>query len=120
MAKVCINEGCDNPRWGKGFCKFHQYLRNDKTVKPKKKQKSFRVISESLEAKLKVYRPLRDKYMREHPECEICNNPSQDLHHKAGRGKFLSDVTTFMAVCRRCHNYIHENPKKSRESLYLL
>ncbi len=36
MAKTCNVEDCDNPRWGKGYCKHHQYLRTDKKPKPLK------------------------------------------------------------------------------------
>jgi len=30
MPKVCAINGCNNPVFGKGFCKKHQYLRTDK------------------------------------------------------------------------------------------
>lgn len=119
MAKSCKKEGCNNPRFGKGYCKFHQYLRQDFNKK-KAPRKRISPISDKLKDELKSYRIVRDRYMYEHPNCEICMNPSQDLHHKKGRGKHLSDIKYFMAVCRICHIFIHENPKKSRESLYLL
>ena len=32
--KTCKANGCVNPVWGKGLCKFHQWMRTDK--KPKK------------------------------------------------------------------------------------
>ena len=119
MAKFCLEDGCNNPRFGKGFCKWHQHRRTDLKTK-QQPQKRINPISDKLTYKLSAYRPLRDAYMKDNPDCEICGKPSNDLHHKAGRGKFLCDVTTFMAVCRKCHNFIHENPKKSRDSLYLL
>jgi len=119
MAKICQKEGCNNPRFGKGYCKFHQYMRVDlKQKKVVKKQIS--PISDKLKEELKTYRIVRDIYIKENPNCEICNSLSQDLHHKKGRGKNLSNVEYFMSVCRKCHIFIHENPKKSRESLYLL
>jgi hypothetical protein len=34
MAKTCNAEGCYRPRWGGGFCSYHQRLMEDK--KPKK------------------------------------------------------------------------------------
>ena len=43
-----------------------------------------------------------------------------DIHHKAGRGRFYLDVSTFMAVCRECHDYIHKWPKESREKGWLI
>jgi len=33
-----------------------------------------------------------------------------ERNHKAGRGRFMLDETTFLAVCRICHNQIEENP----------
>lgn len=119
MAKTCIKEGCNNPRFGKGYCKNHQYLRTDLKEK-KAPRKRIKPISESLSLKLKEYRIVRDIFMKDNPNCECCGMPSQDLHHKKGRGKNLSELKYFMSVCRKCHNYIHENPKRSRELLYLL
>lgn len=73
-------------------------------------------ISDKLAKKHREYRPLRDKYMK----FKGCNKPSNDLHHKARRGKNLCNVETFMAVCRTCHNWIEDNPTKSRELGYLI
>ena len=119
MAKSCLEDGCNNPRFGKGYCRNHQYKRTDKETKSLVRKK-ISPISNGLAEKLKLYRAVRDKYMAQHLNCEICDKPSNDLHHKAGRGKNLCNVITFMAVCRNCHIFIHNNPKKSRELLYLL
>ncbi len=35
-------------------------------------------------------------------------------------GERLLDVDYFMAVCRDCHQYIHNNPKESREKGWLI
>lgn len=37
MAKTCQYQGCHYPVWGKGYCKFHQYLRTDLKRKPVKR-----------------------------------------------------------------------------------
>lgn len=37
-SKPCTVEGCENPRFAKGFCKSHQKLRTDKKPKSIKKQ----------------------------------------------------------------------------------
>lgn len=67
--------------------------------------------------------------------CEKCKKnvgiENLDLHHKAGRTgssinqygemeRNLTNKATFMAVCRTCHNWIHENPKESREMGWLI
>lgn len=121
MPKICNKEGCTNNVFGKGYCSWHQYMRTDKKPLKKKKNKSFRNMSVKREGEYKIYRPLRDKYMKEHPICERCNNaPSNDLHHKAGKiGKMLYDILHFSALCRNCHNWVHDNPKEANEEGWL-
>ena len=121
MAKECNKDDCTNPIFGKGFCKWHQFLREDKK-KPKKKVFTIKPISDKMAAKYKEYRSVRDIHMAENPICEFkgCTKVSQDLHHKAGRGKFMCDKNTFMAICRKHHTWIHEHPKESRELGYLI
>ena len=91
------------------------------TVKNNKRYK-IKPISNKMAEKLKEYRPLRDKYMKENPTCEVlgCYKESQDLHHKARRGANLCNVETFMAVCRTCHISIEENPIESKKLGYLM
>lgn len=47
--------------------------------------------------------------------CECCRLFScEDVHHKQGRfGKLLLDESKWMAVCRKCHDWIHDNPKEA-------
>lgn len=60
--------------------------------------------------------------MKDHPVCEVCGlEPSVDLHHKKGRsGDLLFDTKFFMAVSRKCHDRIHQNPKWAKESGFLI
>ena len=118
MPKLCNAEGCYNPRWGKGFCGWHQHLRTDK------KEKAISPLSEKKAQELAMYRPRRDKYLKENTICEVkeCSKPSTHINHKNGRiGAMLYDVYFFMAVCNYCHpSKIHENPEWSRENGYLI
>jgi 5-methylcytosine-specific restriction endonuclease McrA len=68
----------------------------------------------------KIYKVARELYLNKHPNCEVCGNVAMDIHHKAKRGKNLSNMETFMAVCRICHNRIHDNPAWARENNYLI
>jgi hypothetical protein len=67
--------------------------------------------------------------------CERCEGligiDCLDLHHKAGRSgssenengemeRNLTNKKNFMAVCRKCHDWIHRNPKISRENNWLI
>lgn len=98
-----------------------------KRKKPLKAKQGFKVKRKRLNpySKSKVkereqYRAARLFYLNKHPNCEICQRPADDIHHKRGRGKFLCDTSTFMATCRFCHNRIHDNPGWARENGYLI
>jgi hypothetical protein len=115
MPKTCTYGNCNNPAWSKGRCKYHPMKR--KRIETKKPIKA---ISSKQVKLLAEYRKVRDPYMRNHPKCEVdgCQNKSTELHHKKGRGEFLSDVRYFMAVCRGCHKKITENPTWAYENGY--
>lgn len=43
--------------------------------------------------------------------CEARLHLCEDVHHVRGRGKFLlNDERHWLAVCRRAHRWIHDNP----------
>lgn len=71
-------------------------------------------------SKLKTYSELRKKYLEDYPNCMIYPHlMSNDIHHKKFRGKYLNDVSTWMAVSREAHSWIHNNPKEARDKGYL-
>ena len=45
-----------------------------------------------------------------------CHIAAKDVHHRAGRlgGNFL-DESTWLPVCRPCHDWIHSHPKEARQ-----
>ena len=127
MPKPCNSTTCNNPRFSKGFCSYHQNERTDEKWLSKKsklgiKKKSINPISKKKIEELADYRIVRDKYMDEHEICEYgtCQALANDLHHKNGRTVNLSNVDYFMAVCRSHHTHIHLNPKESRAVGYLV
>jgi hypothetical protein len=84
-------------------------------------------MSKSMRERLKEYQKVRDIYLRQHPVCEAClklglDQPrlSEDLHHKRGRRKFLSDPEFFAGVCRAHHAIIHDNPEWSYRNGWLI
>lgn len=109
---------------------FRKFKTTDKFCSPQcakivstrtKPRKKIAPISDSMVMKLKEYRLVRDEFMRLHPKCQICGKESTDLHHKNGRiGSNLTDVKTFMALCRKCHREVHDNPKLARGKGYLI
>lgn len=90
----------------------------------KKKSKAIKPVSNKRLEELAIYRPLRDKYLAEHPICEVkgCERKTTNLHHKNSRvGKMLYATEYFMACCELCHpKGIHENPEWARENGYLI
>ena len=99
---------------------------NDKPYNLSKTTKSsakrIKSVSDKMLGKLKEYRMLRDAYMSGNPICEVigCGRVADDLHHKRSRAYHLCDVSIFMAVCRLCHNKIHESDAWARQNGYIL
>ncbi|MCW3111336.1 MAG: hypothetical protein JWQ09_5842 [Segetibacter sp.] len=40
---------------------------------------------------------------------EGCTLYTSDIHHKKGRGEYLMDTSTWLPVCRVCHDYIERH-----------
>ena len=109
--KICSVETCNNYVFGKGYCKNHQYLRND--IK-----KSINKISEKQIENLKEYSKVRKEYLTKNLKCEFpgCNQVSTDIHHMKGRiGELLTDTSFFKALCRTHHTWCEENPNEAKE-----
>lgn len=81
-----------------------------------------RSSSASRKERDRIYYRNKNLFMEEHQMCQCgCGRQARDLHHKAGRsGENYTDPTTFMAVCRTCHDWIHANPSKARERGWLV
>jgi hypothetical protein len=65
------------------------------------------------------YQKLRNKYLEEHKFCKIalpgCQTYSSEIHHIEYRGEKTNDISTWIAGCRKCHNFLHSNPKIAKE-----
>lgn len=80
---------------------------------PKKKKRAvIRRQSIKRAEEYKLYYPAREKHLFEQKFCECgCGGYSVEIHHKKGKiGKLLYDKRYFMAVTRRCHRKITNNP----------
>jgi hypothetical protein len=89
--------------------------------KNKPARKKIRQVSKKKREELKIYAKLRKQLLAERPICEICSaNQSTDCHHKKRRGRFYLDYSTYAALCRNCHMYLHENPSWARENGWLM
>ena len=110
--KVCNKEDCNNPRFGGGYCRYHQGYRTDK------KPKALSSVSDKQRERIAKYKVIRDEYMQTYPRCEFpeCPNASQDLHHGAGKvGDLLFNTKYFVALCRMHHSWVEVHPKEAKE-----
>jgi len=102
LQKTCSTE-CENE------------YRSEKPIRPLPNKSERRKFEE------KLYKDIRRIFLNQNPKCERNKtHKATEVHHKAGRnGTRLNDVSEFMAVCRECHSYIHENPKEARSKGWL-
>ena len=88
-----------------------------------KPKKAIPKVSKKRQEKDKIYLQLRKEFFALHEKCQICNfNKPTDVHHSyigANRNKYYLEVSTWFALCRNCHNDVHDNPKDSREKGYI-
>lgn len=92
--------------------------------KEKAKPKYIKPISDKKKDADVEYKPMRIEFLKLYPMCQFkdCKKKSIEVHHKFSgkdRSKYYLDDSTWMAVCRMCHFWIHKHPKKSRELDYL-
>ncbi|HEX2656105.1 MAG TPA: HNH endonuclease signature motif containing protein [Xanthobacteraceae bacterium] len=74
-------------------------------------------ISERRKLAQYEYGKKRKKFLAARPKCERCGTAnSRDVHHKNGRyGSAYLDENTWMALCRKCHDWVHQHPREARE-----
>ncbi len=128
--KLCV--GCKSEQYiwknhsGNRYCKpcWHRIkekviIAKPKPVLSKKVTKPIRKVSAKMSVQLTIYTKMRRSFLEKHPGCQAhlhnCNLLSTDVHHKKGRGPYLNDPTTWLSVCRPCHNWIEEHPIEAIE-----
>lgn len=76
-------------------------------------------VSKKREMQNMEYVKKRLQYLNLHPTCEVCNQfPAKEIHHKysgADRARYFLDESTWVAICRGCHNHVHLHPIESKE-----
>ncbi len=102
-----------------------------KSSKPLRRSR-IKPMSKKRQRESKAYSLLRAAFLENKPKCEACfhvtgygmftakgrdmlANRSCDVHHIRGRtgGNYLN-TDTWLAVCRKCHNWIHNHPQDAR------
>ncbi len=74
--------------------------------------------SDKLTKDERVYSTLRKVYLDNHPHClaktKGCTIHATEVHHKAGRGKNLLNIKTWLPVCHTCHHWIELHPVEAK------
>lgn len=66
-----------------------------------------------------AYSVLRKQFLKDNPNCKVCNREATEAHHKLGRvGHRMLDTTEWLAVCSSCHHEIEMSPQWAKENGY--
>ena len=122
-------DGCNKPShiWknheGFKYCKYcwsaQKAIDEDKPIK----STVYKIPQVSSKRKKKdaEYLKLRQRFLNEFSMCQVsvagCSNGATDVHHTyagANREAFYLVQSTWKAVCRNCHNWIHNNPEQAK------
>ena len=132
--KLKICDGCQKETviWknhgGFKYCKYcwscQKAINSDSVQKPT----DYKIpqVSSKRKKKDQEYLKLRQRYLTENHLCMVkvngCGNGATDVHHKfsgSDRDTYYLVQSTWLAVCRNCHDWIHAHPKESRAFGYL-
>jgi len=90
-----------------------------KPVKPIQSRVKLKPVADKKQVEDSVYFQLRIEFLTTHPTCEArlpgCQCHATEVHHKKGRGVFYLVVSTWLAVCWKCHQWITEHSKEAIE-----
>jgi len=127
LCSNCETRKIENP--DTGLCATCGHMRRKafrNASKEKKKPKAPKKVSVHMSQQLRVYIPLRDQHLEEHPDCQVklvgCTNRNNTVHHTAKRGKNLTNKATFLTACDYCHPFIESrmSAKERREKGLLI
>ena len=112
---------------GNRYCKYCWSCHKSSTNKPKKPNKSvIPRVSAKRKKKDAEYLKLRERYLTDNSLCKVkvqgCSSNATDVHHTyagSNRDAFYLVQSTWIPVCRNCHNWIHEHPEEARIMKYL-
>ena len=121
--KICDGCGKERPIWkssgtgGLKLCKECWSCQKTSEQKPT----TISRVSAKRSKKDAEYSKLRQRYLTDNSLCMVkvngCGHNATDVHHTyagANRDAFYLVQSTWKAVCRNCHDYIHANPAEAR------
>lgn len=91
------------------------------------KRKRVNPRSSKRKADLEVYLAKRRAFLNRNRICQVvlpeghrCGRRASQIHHRKGRSKFYLVVSTWMAVCPRCHEFIETKRAWAKTQGYLV
>lgn len=77
----------------------------------KKVYSTINKVSDKQLDRLKEYRKVRDRFLKENPFCLVCGDTNVQLHHMKGRiGDLLTDTRYFAPLCDKHHKQAENSP----------
>lgn len=121
------NDGIDKPLIA-GRCASFHYWQYRRSLKPDKAlgkpRTAIKQVSDK-QAKLNaLYSVAARKFKEDNPLCQVrfsvCTGQTEDVHHPYSgkdRASHFLDTTTYIAICRACHQHLHDgvSDAKARE-----
>jgi len=111
---------------GNRYCKYCWSCHKSSSNKSQKPNVSIPRVSSKRKKKDAEYSKLRTRYLQENSLCKInrvdCTKKATDIHHTyagSNRDTYYLIQSTWIPVCRNCHNWIHSYPEESRKLNYL-
>jgi len=105
--------------------KYCSYSCFNKNRKPNLKLTKIRHVSKKRQKENTKYLKLREEFLQQPKNrfCPITGEVATEVHHKYSgkdRNQYYLEVSTWLAVSRKGHNFIHDNPAWAKEKGYLL
>lgn len=93
-----------------------------KASAPKKEKKPQRISKTADPERQKIYLAIREMWLVMQINCEVCGHRTPtDVHHKSGKqGDLLYDIRKWLAVCRPCHQRLHDHDAEAKKNGYSL
>jgi hypothetical protein len=110
------------------YCKYCWSCQNPKNKDNIQKPTDYKIplVSSKKKKKDAEYLKLRERFLTENPLCVVkvngCGHGATDVHHKfsgSDRDTYYLVQSTWLAVCRNCHDWIHAHPAEARTMNWL-
>ena len=85
-----------------GYCETHEKTRKKLNVDNRESRHARGYDNE--------WYKVRSRYIMQHPTCEYCGEPSEEIHHKVSLkdGGSRLAFSNLVALCRICHRRKHD------------